>query len=339
MRAREISGSVLFCTLLATTMVTVDVAAQAQSAGRRGLYGDWLVKSDFDGRQFESILSFSRDSEGKRTAQWISFRGLGELKDVKFEDGQLSFVRERQNREGETTTATFKGTIKDGKLSGALSSDRGEIKMEGARSRRMPRAVGTWELKFKIGDREITNTLVVKMGAKDQLVVDWKSDRVTREITDVKYERRKLSFKTRSKLDDRQWESTFEGTVRGSALSAAIKSDRGEIAIEGKRAAAVLVGTWILDLTSERGSRKQRLRINPDMSGLFGALPVKKVSLEAGKVRFEAVFEFGDRKFEMGFEGMVEDSKLAGELTTARGATKVTGTRVVRRRPGRRASN
>ena len=256
MRAREISGSVLFCTLLATTMVTVDVAAQAQSAGRRGLYGDWLVKSDFDGRQFESILSFSRDSEGKRTAQWISFRGLGELKDVKFEDGQLSFVRERQNREGETTTATFKGTIKDGKLSGALSSDRGEIKMEGARSRRMPRAVGTWELKFKIGDREITNTLVVKMGAKDQLVVDWKSDRVTREITDVKYERRKLSFKTRSKLDDRQWESTFEGTVRGSALSAAIKSDRGEIAIEGKRAAAVLVGTWILDLTSERGSRK-----------------------------------------------------------------------------------
>jgi hypothetical protein len=338
MRARGISSSVLFCTLLTTAMFTADVTAQDESrrSRGRGLYGDWLIRMDFNGRQFESILSFSRDSEGKRTAQWISFRGISDLKDLKLEDGNLSFVRERQNRDGETTTSTFKGTIKDGKLSGVLASDRGETKLEGERRRRMPRAVGSWELKFKVGDREITNTLVVKVGKKDELLVDWKSERVTHKITDAKYERGKLSFKTQSKMDDRQWESTFEGTIRGDTLSAASKSDQGEIKIEGKKAAAPLVGTWILELTSERGNRKQRLLINPDMSGLYGTTAVKKVSLADGKVSFDVVFEFGENKFEMGFKGTVKESKLSGELTTSRGTTKVTGTKVVRRRRGRR---
>ena len=75
------------------------------------------------------------------------------------------------------------------------------------------------------------------------------------------------------------------------------------------------------------------------MSGLYGTTPVKKVSLQDGKVSFDVVFEFGDRKFEMDFKGSVKESTLTGELTHSRGTTKVTGTKVVRRRPGRRGSN
>ena len=66
------------------------------------------------------------------------------------------------------------------------------------------------------------------------------------------------------------------------------------------------------------------------MSGLYGAVSIKKVNLEDDKVSFKAVLEFGERKFEMSFEGKLEDSKLTGELTTSRGKQKIKGTKVIR---------
>jgi hypothetical protein len=109
-----------------------------------------------------------------------------------------------------------------------------------------------------------------------------------------------------------------------------MKSQRGEIAVEGKLIGGPLIGTWNLEVTSERGTRKQRLRVNPDMSGLYGAIPIKKINLEDGKVDFLAVLEFGDQSFEIRFEGKIEDSKLTGELTTSRGSQKIKGTKVIR---------
>jgi len=321
---------VWFISLLVLLMLSAQVSAQPSRSRRGGLYGDWQVKLDFDGRQVESILSFSRDKEGNRTGHWISFWGLSELKDVKYEEGRLSFVRVRRNREGQSTTSKFTGTIKDGKLSGTLSSDRGEYKLEGERSKRIPRAVGSWEMKLKMGEREFTSTLVVNADKEGKLTAQWQSQRGEHEITDVEYERGKLTFKRKSKIQDRQWESTFEGTVQRDTLSGAIKSERGEITAEGKRIGASLIGNWNLEVTSERGSRKQRLKVNPDMSGMYGAIPIKKVNLEDNKVSFKTVLEFGERKFEMSFEGKLEESKLTGELTTPRVSQKVKGTKVIR---------
>ena len=109
------------------------------------------------------------------------------------------------------------------------------------------------------------------------------------------------------------------------------KSERGEITAEGKRIGAAVIGTWNLEVTTERGNRKQRLIVNPDMSGMYGAIPIEKVELADNKVSFKTVLKFGDREFEMSFEGKLEESKLTGELTTSRGTQKVTGVKVVRR--------
>ena len=64
--------------------------------------------------------------------------------------------------------------------------------------------------------------------------------------------------------------------------------------------------------------------------GLYGAIPIKKVNLEGDQVSFKIILEFGDQKFEMSFEGKVEDSKLTGELTSSRGSQKIKGTKVIR---------
>ena len=83
-------------------------------------------------------------------------------------------------------------------------------------------------------------------------------------------------------------------------------------------------------MTSERGSSEQRLRVDPDMSGLYGAIPIKKINLKGDQVDFLTVLEFGDQSYEIRFEGKLEDSKLTGELTTSRGSQKIKGTKVIR---------
>jgi len=329
MKQHKFIKAVLCCALLAMIMVSAQVWGGSSGPRRGGFFGDWLVKMTFGERQMESILSFSRDSEGNRTGQWISFWGINELKDVKFEDNQLSFVQVFRFGENESTS-TFKGTIEEGKLSGTMSGDRGETKLEGTRMPRPPRAVGSWEMKYKVGEREVTGTLVIKADKERNLSAEWQSERGEHNITDLKYERGNLSFKRTSKFGERQFESTFEGTLSRDTLTGTFKSERGEIAAEGKLKNAALIGTWILEITSDRGTRKQRLMVNPDMSALYGSMPLKKVNFEDGKVGFKLVVEFGDRKFESTFEGKIQDSKLTGELTSTRGTSKVKGTKVVR---------
>ena len=332
MRNQTFIKVVVCCALVVMAVSSVQGAERSSPSGRGrfGLYGDWDIKVKFGEREMNSILAFSRDQEGNLTGQSISFGGISDLKDVKFEEGSLSFTQ--TNRFGENEfTSKFAGKIEEDKLTGTLTSDRGESAVEGKRSPRIPRAVGIWDMKFKMGDREYTSTLVIKADKEGKLTAEMKSERVQHTISDVKYEQGQLTFNRKTKLDDRELESTFEGTIdrQTDTLSGVVKSDRGEGTAEGKRIGTALIGTWNLDVTSERGIRKQRLKVNPDLSALYGAMPIKEVNLDGDKVSFKMVREFGDQKFEMDFAGKIAESKLTGELKTTRGTSKITGKKVV----------
>jgi len=120
-----------------------------------------------------------------------------------------------------------------------------------------------------------------------------------------------------------------------TSLEGVFKSDRGEAPTEGRRVGTSLIGTWNLDIESERGARKQRLRVNGDMSALYGSTLIKKINLDGDKVSFKYVLQFGDQEYEVSFEGNIAESKLTGEVKTSRGTSKVTGTRrTFRRRRG-----
>jgi hypothetical protein len=184
-------------------------------------------------------------------------------------------------------------------------------------------------MKVKMGEREFTATLVVKADKEGKLAADWQSQFGEHQISDVQLKDGKLTFKRTSKIQDRQFESTFEGTVKADTLSGTFKSERGESAAEGKRIGAALIGKWELEITSERGTRKQILQVNPDLSGMYGPMPVKKINLEGDQVTFQIVLEFGDQKFEISFAGKLEDNKLTGETTSSRGTQKVTGKKLI----------
>ncbi len=309
---------------LLALMVFVALLAPA-SAGttRKGILGDWQVTMDFDGRQVESILSFSTDKEGKLTGQSVGF-GVSELEDIKYEESQLSFVQ--VNRFGDNEfRSTFNGTVEKGKLSGTFSSDRGETTVEGKRLKRMPMAAGTWQVKFNVGDREISSILVIKADENNNLSAEWQSEMGQHEITDVTFKKGKLTFKRTSKIQDREWESDFEGTIKGQKLTGTIKSERGDIALEGQRVGGALVGKWDLELTSDRGTRKQLLQVNPDLSGLYGSSHIKKINLEGDQVSFKVVRMFRDQESETTFNCTLDGRKLTGERTSSRGSQTVTG--------------
>ena len=333
MRNQRFIKVVACCMLVVLAVSSAQGAARSSSSGRGrfGLYGDWDIKIKFGEREMQSILAFSRDQEGNLTGQSIYFWGVGELKDVKFEEGSLSFTQTYRFGENESTSK-FAGKIEEGKLTGTTSSDRGDSEVTGKRSLRIPRAAGSWEMKFTRGEQEYTSTLVVKADKEGKLTAEMKSERVEHTISDVLYERGSLTFKRKTTMGDREWESTFEGSIdrQTDTLSGVVKSDRGESTTEGKRIGTALIGTWNLEVASERGTRKQRLKVNSDLSGLYGSIPVKKVNFDGDKVSFKTVLEFGEQKYEMNFAGKIAEAKLTGELKTSRGTSKITGKKVVR---------
>jgi hypothetical protein len=329
------SKFVLSLSCVALIAFASPLSAQNQRAS--GPYGEWLVKADFNGRQMESILALSRGQQGSLGGQWISFWGLTELQDVRFEDGQLTFKQVFTTQNGDTMTSSFKGTIANRQLSGTVSSDRGEYQLTGERRPRMPRAVGDWQMTVKMGEREYTSKLIIRPGSDNTLNAEWQSQRGEHKISDVEMDRNTLRFKRTSKFRDNEWVSDFEGTLQRDTLTGSFKSERGEATAEGKRVGAELIGDWMLDLTTDRGSRKQRLRVNPDLTGFYGAADVGKVRFDGDKVSFDLVTKFGDRTYESKFTGKLTDSKLEGELTSDRGTTKVSGTKVERRMRARAA--
>jgi hypothetical protein len=199
--------------------------------GGAELYGDWEIKADPCERG-GTILAFLKDDDGRLAGQWIDFRGLSELEDVRFKDNKVSFSQSVRFS-GEEFKANFAGTIEGDKLSGTFTHGGVQDKIEATRSREMQAA--------------------------------------------------------------------------------------------GKRSDSPLVGNWLLEVTSERGSSKQRLKVNPDMSGMYGMSPIEKINLEGDKVSFKIVMAFRQRTFEMNFEGKLEGPRIVGEISAFRGTQKVVG--------------
>ena len=221
------------------------------------------------------------------------------------------------------SASTFSGTIEQDKLTGVLSNDQGESDVTGQRSPRLSPAAGRWEMKYKVGDRDVTSTLVVTPDKEGRLAARWESPFGEHEISDFSYERRAVNFKRKSKMQDRQWESTFNGTIAGDALTGTIKSEMGDVDVQGARLGAAAIGTWNLDVETEWGPIKQRLVVHPDMSALYGTMPIKKVEFADGKLTFGLVVPLGDEEFKMDFAGKITDGKLAGQMTTSRGTQEL----------------
>ena len=310
--------------LFVLVVLTTPLAAVSAGSATRVIQGDWKLQIDIDGQQVPSILSISRNTDGTLKGEWHCFWGITELREIKYESRQLTFAMTVRLDEGDTDTK-FAGSVKKGELSGIFSNSLGEYPARGKRVRRIPMAAGTWETKLKMGDREFAADLIIKPDAQGKLGAEWKSQYGEHEVTNVQFKPGKLTFDRKSTFGDRQWESSFEGTLKGHTLSGTIKSDRGEIALEGKRSGAMVIGQWELDVKSDSRTRKELLRVFPDLSARYGAIPIEKVDLDDKDVTFKTSLQIGYETLDISFAGRIEGRELTGEITSSLGTAQVAG--------------
>ena len=117
--------------------------------------GIWEMTMEFGGRPSYATLSISRKADGTLTGKW----GSSALADVKFENGKLTFVRTIRFGDQEFTM-DYSGTLKEGKITGTMSSDRGEFAVNGARRKPKLPVLGQWDIRFNVGDRDIIAKLI-----------------------------------------------------------------------------------------------------------------------------------------------------------------------------------
>ena len=328
MKHKTLLKTLCICSLIGVFLLPEPALAQPPQGRGRGIYGDWEITMTFGEREMTSILSFSRNQDRQYTGQWISFWGITDLDALSFEENKLSFTQTMRFGD-QTRTSKFTGTIEEGNLTGVLKGEDRETDIKGQRMPRAPRCVGMWDMTIKAGEREWTGTLTINADKDSNLGGLWKSSRGESKLSDVKYENRVLSFKRMINTDNGEWEIAFTGTIGSDSLEGVFKSDQGEAPGVGKRIGAAAIGTWNLAISSEQGERKQRLRVNSDLSAMFGSTQIKKVSLEGDKLSFNYTLEFGDQTYDVSFSGEIAESKLTGELETSRGTQKVTGSKRV----------
>ena len=307
-------AAVLGCLLLVQTSL---VAAQ-------DITGQWEMAMEFGGRPSYGTLTISKNADGTLAGKW----GSNDLSNVKLQDGKLSFVRTVRFGDQEFSM-NYNGTLKDGKLTGTMSSDRGEFAANGARLKPMPPAVGVWDLTYKIGDRDITARLTVSQKPDGALDAKWASQMGESVISNVKLQDGKLTFDRAAKFNDQQFTMTFTGTAQGDKLTGVSKNEQLEVPVTGQRFGAALIGQWELTSTSERGTRTSMLTIRNDLSGRYesfgGEIPVKDLTLEGNQVTFAIEMGFGDQAFKLDFKGTLDGNALKGQMTSERGTSEVTG--------------
>jgi len=216
--------------------------------------GVWRVTMDFDGRESFATLSVAKKADGTLTGKW----GSSDLSNVKFEDNKLTFVRTMSFGDQEFTS-DFSGTLKDGKITGVMSSDFADMNATAVRKKPMCLALGQWDINFAVMDQDISARLIVSQTKDGKFEGKWTEEMGEHKILNIKFEDGKISFTRNSKIEDFEFESNYEGMIKGNELTGTMKSEMGDIQANGKRFGTELIGTWEITTESDFGTRTSRI--------------------------------------------------------------------------------
>jgi len=286
--------------------------------------GEWEMTLNFGGRESFAMLTISKKADGALAGKW----GSDDLSDVKFQDGKLTFVRKVRFGDQEFSL-DYAGTLKDGKITGTMSSDQGEFDVNGARFKPMSPALGHWDINFNVQDREINARLSVSEKPDGTLDGKWSREEGEHIISNVKFKDGKLTFTRHVKFNDFEFDVDYEGDIKGNELTGTMKSDMGDIPANGKRVGALLIGKWDLTSVSEFGTMQGMMRVNGDMTGRYeffgGEIPMKDLKLDGNQVTFALEMGWGDQTFTLNFKGTLDGKNLKGQMTSDRGTSEITG--------------
>ncbi|HDS84460.1 MAG TPA: hypothetical protein ENN97_04610, partial [Phycisphaerales bacterium] len=129
------------------------------------------------GGMMSSILSLSRDKDGKLSGQMIGLWGVSDLENLKYENRTLTFSQRTRFRQDEFVSQFTGRLTEDGKLVGAQTSQQGEVQVGGTRLPALPDIVGNWEITTTRGERQMVTVLSVTTDEDGKIVASWQPRR------------------------------------------------------------------------------------------------------------------------------------------------------------------
>ena len=215
-----LAGVVLVCVMSAPIVVAAE-----------GVIGEWEFKSQMQARTSTATMMITKSADGKLAGTWSSSRGDSTLSDITFEGGTVKFVQ-MSSFGGQETKTTYEGTVEGGKLTGKGQGQFGEFTFEGTLQGEAKSGadaiVGQWQINVNMQARAMTEKLTITKNADGTLAGKWVGQRGENTISDLKFEAGKLTFTRKSKMGEREFTSTFDGTVEGDKIKGVFKSERGD---------------------------------------------------------------------------------------------------------------
>ncbi len=313
--------------LMVAVLVTLGIGVTQVWAAAEDITGEWELTTSFNDMQMMATLTLAKKSDGTLTGKW----GSADLKDVKFDAGKLTFAR-TVSMGGQDATMNFTGTIKDGKLTGTLSSDMGDSQVTGAKRKPKPPVLGQYQLKYQVGGQDVTAKLIVSQNAKGAVDANWISDVAKSVCSNVKIEGDKLTLARKMDFNGNAFESTFEGTVKGDKLTGTMKSQMGEVAVTGERIGTAVIGKWEITRTTQMGTRTNLLTIDTDLTGRMesfgGEVPIKDLKVDGNQLTFKTEMTRGDQTFATQYKITLDGKTLKGQSVSDRGTNELTGKKV-----------
>lgn len=308
--------------IILTSILLLVQASLAWSA--EDITGEWELTMELNGLPSYAILTISKNADGTLAGKW----GTDELSGVKFENRKLTFVRRVRlgNRE---ITMNYRGVLENGKIEGTLTNDQGEFAASGARRKPRLPILGQWDINYKVGKYDIAGRLTVLQKPNGALEGTWDIEEGEHAISNIQFKDGKLTFDRKSKVNDIEFETAFEGVIQGDTIKGTFKNEMGQWLAKGHRVGTALIGEWELTSTSDVGTRKGMMRIESDLTGRYqffgGEIPMNELKFDGNQVAFYLEAGFGDRTFRLDFKGELDGKILKGEMRSERGTSQITG--------------
>jgi hypothetical protein len=195
---------------------------------------------------------------------------------------------------------------------------------------------GDWQMRPDPCSRQYNAILSFGKDTEDKLTGYWINSKQLTELQDVRFKDGTLTFTQPAQSRKGIINGFFTGKIEDNRISGFVACAGNKFYIEGHRKpkvsdnkasaeanqpASPLVGNWILNSKVKWGSPKQRLKVNPDMTGMYGVTPISKITLDGGKVSFKV----SAGKYPIVFECKLDGLKLTGVQNTSRDSQEVTG--------------
>jgi len=328
-------------TLIAALALMIALPAMAGQ-----IDGVWIVKMDYEGNLTPATLVF-KTVDGKITGKWSSPNDESDLKNIKFENGKITF-RRKFNLEGEQIDLDYQGTIQGDKISGAFVTPLGPMPANGMREvaeagKGEPadeeitgpvEVPGIWTFTAQLDETETAEFTFTAREEEGKITGVLVTDLGNFTFDDIKVDGNKIDFQTEIEMEGLIIPVGFAGSIGGDRVKGVftvnLDGEQLSFPIRGVRTRDAALsgpvrfpGKWRLTFhLDERNSRQMAIVFKEESGQLSatieteeGTHPVEALKVFGNSIEFHAPLQRGEEKIDLHVVGSAAGDRIDATAT------------------------